>query len=281
MMKTNKPRSRPRVYVFLFFSVICVASLMQAGTRISSSHSVNQSVQGAPDGSHVGKSELKRFYEKDGAARSREDQFRGRATGNSYQSDSSSLRDLEQLLLQAHTQGSPAKIAPQVLADTVAGKSTSIVIFLADQADVSAAYAMKDQDARGWVVYNTLTQHAARTQGSLQAFLKAQGVEYQSFWAANMLVATVDRALVELVANRADVAHIDSNKPARWIEDPVIQKLSLAPSAINTAEWGVLNVNAPAVWALGFTGQGMVVGDLDTGTRWTHNALKAKYRGWG
>ena len=40
------------------------------------------------------------------------------------------------------------------------------------------------------------------------------------------------------------------------------------------------NVNAPAVWALGFNGQGMVVGDLDTGMRWTHNALKPKYRGW-
>ena len=36
------------------------------------------------------------------------------------------------------------------------------------------AYGMKDQDARGWFVYNTLTQHAARTQAGLQAFLTAQ-----------------------------------------------------------------------------------------------------------
>ena len=40
------------------------------------------------------------------------------------------------------------------------------------------------------------------------------------------------------------------------------------------------NVNAPAVWALGFTGQGMIVGNQDTGIRWDHNALKSKYRGW-
>ena len=45
-------------------------------------------------------------------------------------------------------------------------------------------------------------------------------------------------------------------------------------------EWGVQNVNAPAVWALGFTGQGLVVGNQDTGIRWTHNTLKPKYRGW-
>ena len=175
------------------------------------------------------------------------------------------------------------KIAPEVLADTADGKNASIVIFLAEQADVSAAYGMKDQDARGWFVYNTLTQHAARTQAGLQVFLTAQGVSFQSFWAANMIVATADRSLVDSLAARTDVARIDSNKPARWIEDPDVANFEVASSTPNvpdTAEWGVMNVNAPSVWAMGFTGQGMVVGDLDTGTRWTHNALKPKYRGW-
>jgi uncharacterized repeat protein (TIGR01451 family) len=175
-----------------------------------------------------------------------------------------------------------AKVAPEVLTETAEGQNASIVILLAEQADVSAAYAMKDQDARGWFVYNTLTQHAARTQLGLKTFLTARGAGYQSFWAANMIVTTADRSLVDSLAARADVARIDSNKPARWIEDPEIAKFGTTPDSDtpNAAEWGVLNVNAPAVWALGFTGQGMVVGDLDTGMRWTHNALKPKYRGW-
>ena len=83
-----------------------------------------------------------------------------------------------------------AKISPQVAADVAAGDSASIVIMLADQADVSAAYQIKDQDARGWFVYRTLTEHAARTQTGLRAALDARGVAYQSFWAANMIVAT-------------------------------------------------------------------------------------------
>jgi subtilisin family serine protease len=175
-----------------------------------------------------------------------------------------------------------AKIAPEVLAATANGQNASIVILLADQADVSAAYAMKDQDARGWFVYNTLTQHAERTQLGLKTFLTARAASYQSFWAANMIIATADRSLVEALAARADVARIDTNKPARWVEDPEIAKFGTTPDSDtpNAAEWGVLNVNAPAVWAMGFTGQGMVVGDLDTGMRWTHNALKPKYRGW-
>ena len=67
--------------------------------------------------------------------------------------------------------GSDAKIAPQVWADLAGGENASVVILLTDQADVSAAYQMNDQDARGWFVYNTLTRHAARTQSGVRRFL--------------------------------------------------------------------------------------------------------------
>src|SRR6266487_3341036 len=87
------------------------------------------------------------------------------------------------------------KVAPEVLADTADGEKASVVIFLADQADVSAANDMKDQDARGWYVYRTLSEHAARTQVPLKAMLDADGIQYQSFWAANMIVADADRSL--------------------------------------------------------------------------------------
>src|SRR3954465_5497558 len=104
-----------------------------------------------------------------------------------------------------------AKIAPEVLAETVGSSNASIVIMLADQADVSAAFQMKDQDARGWFVYNTLRQHATRTQAALRRELDARGLSYQTFWAANMIVTTADRTLIEALAARADVGRIDSN----------------------------------------------------------------------
>jgi subtilisin family serine protease len=172
------------------------------------------------------------------------------------------------------------KIDPGVLADTAPGKSASVVIMLADQADVSAAYTMKDPDARGWYVYRTLTSHAARTQAGVLALLKAQGVAYQSYWAANMIITTADRPLLDRLAARPDVAHLDSNRPQHWIEDPTIANLQAAPALPQAVEWGVQNVNAPAVWALGYTGQGIVIGNQDTGMRWTHAALKPHYRGW-
>ena len=47
-----------------------------------------------------------------------------------------------------------------------------------------------------------------------------------------------------------------------------------------TIEPGINYTHAPQVWALGFTGQNIVVASADTGVRWTHNALKPHYRGW-
>ena len=60
------------------------------------------------------------------------------------------------------------KIAPEVLADTADGASASVVIMLSDQADVSEAYKIEDQDERGWFVYKTLTKHADITQADLK-----------------------------------------------------------------------------------------------------------------
>ncbi len=175
------------------------------------------------------------------------------------------------------------KVGARVMADTAEGNTTPIVILLADQADVSPAYSIEDQDARGWFVYNTLTSHASRSQVGLQDFLRSQGVAFQSFWAANMIATTADRKLIEDLVVRADVARVDSNTPTRWIEEPVVEKIagrSERPNATEAIEWGVQNVNAPALWSLGFNGTGIVIGGLDTGIRWTHDVLKPRYRGW-
>jgi hypothetical protein len=52
------------------------------------------------------------------------------------------------------------------------------------------------------------------------------------------------------------------------------------PDAVESIAWGVAKINAPAVWAAGFNGQGVVIGGEDTGYQWDHPALKAHYRGW-
>jgi subtilisin family serine protease len=176
----------------------------------------------------------------------------------------------------------PVTIAPEVLRATANGGSTPIVILLAEQANLSNAYNMRDEDARGWFVYNTLRDTAARTQGPLQAFLRAQGRTYQSFWVANVIMTTGDRALIDALSARDDVRAIESNANFPAISDPVQapEAETTAPVAPAAVEWGVQNVNAPPVWAMGYTGQGIVIANQDTGMLWDHAALKPHYRGW-
>ncbi len=193
------------------------------------------------------------------------------------------VTDVSSSRLLKQTPNGLSKIGPRVLTATADGETTPIVILLSDQADVSPAYSIEDQDARGWFVYKTLTAHAARTQAGLQDFLRTRGVDFQSFWAANMIALNANRQLIESLAARPDVARVDSNTPTRWIEDPIVEKFGVSENNTNApeaVEWGVQNVNAPAVWSQGFTGQNIVIGGLDTGIRWTHDTLRSKYRGW-
>ena len=180
------------------------------------------------------------------------------------------------------TNGASPKISPQVLSDTASGGETQFVVYLGDQADLSAAYAMRDQDARGWYVYRTLREHAARTQAPVIAQLEAAGVPYRSFWAANVVMTAGDRSLVDTLAARADVKAIESDDKSDWIQnveapfdfDSVTALVAAVspqrPAAPDTIEWGVNDVHAPALWSAGYTGQGMVVASADTGVRWTH-----------
>src|SRR5215208_180835 len=64
-----------------------------------------------------------------------------------------------------------SKIANQVLVETTDGRQTSFIVYMSDQADLSAAYTMKNADARGWYVYLTLKEHADASQAAIRAAL--------------------------------------------------------------------------------------------------------------
>jgi subtilisin family serine protease len=151
-------------------------------------------------------------------------------------------------------------------------------VYLADTADLSGAAALSGKVAKGTHVFGQLTRHAALSQAPVRAVLDAGGVEYTSFWIVNALLVRGDRALVDELAARPEVARIEANRTV-----PLLQPVSISPDAdqgINVVEWGVLNVNADDVWAqFGVTGEGVVVANIDTGVDFDHPALVNQYRG--
>ena len=174
--------------------------------------------------------------------------------------------------------GIASKIKPWVDANTANGRSAEFFIVLKAKADLSPAFKMSTKAERGKFVFKTLYETAQKSQAPLKQLLKARGIKFQSFYLVNSLLVKGDRALVNEMAARDDVASIDGN-PIIHNDLPKPEKVfaSKAPEAV---EWNITKVNAPTLWGLGFTGQGVVVGGQDTGYRWTHNAIKEKYRGW-
>jgi serine protease AprX len=172
-----------------------------------------------------------------------------------------------------------SKVSAMVLRDTTDGRATSFLVLLAAKADLSAAQALPSKAAKGQFVFDTLRAEANRTQAPIKALLDRMGASYRSHWAVNALRVTGGRAVVDALAARPDVAQIVANP---WIRSTILPTTPprLAPAAPNTIEWNVQRVQAPKAWARGYTGQGIVLGNIDTGQQWDHPALKPHYRGW-
>ncbi|MEZ4559531.1 MAG: S8 family serine peptidase [Caldilineaceae bacterium] len=165
----------------------------------------------------------------------------------------------------------------------------SVLVVMADQLDLPAALAdQPPSTARVAAAYMALTAHAVATQADLRAWLDARGVAYRPYYIANMLQVPADSALVAEIAQRDDVAAIVDNpriyqthaRAVPALFDGWQPRLGLAPLQPDLLPYGLADTKAVDVWAMGYTGQGVVVASQDTGVEWTHPALQSQYRGW-
>lgn len=131
-------------------------------------------------------------------------------------------------------------------------------------------------------VVDELQAGAAAVQKGIALYLEQEQRrgnvrEYRGYFIVNMLFVEAVPAVVEQLARRDDVNIILPNSEFRMDPPETVETGGFAPLA---AEWGLSRVNAPAVWDLGFTGAGVVVGVIDSGVYWQHEALKTKWRGY-
>ncbi len=167
--------------------------------------------------------------------------------------------------------------------------ATEFLVFLNDQADLSAAYNITDWRARGWFVYQTLQANAERSQRDLRIWLDARGLEYRPFWIVNAIAVRGAQHDVQALAGRADVALLRANHTTS-IDGGVSATLFSPRPMISVATtycepdgicWNVEKVSADRVWNdFGVNGQGITVANIDSGVRYDHLALRNQYRGY-
>ncbi|NOZ95387.1 MAG: S8 family serine peptidase [Acidobacteria bacterium] len=172
----------------------------------------------------------------------------------------------------------PVEVQPWVLDHTADGSSAEFFVVLREQANLAEADTLTTKEERGTFVFGALVRTARRSQSSLRSWLEEHHVWYRPFYIVNAILVRGDRQLVETLARRPDVLRIEGNPHIQnRMPTPVVGAHGSEPNGV---EWGIARTNAPDVWAMGFTGQGIVIGGQDTGIDWTHPAIKGKYRGW-
>jgi subtilisin family serine protease len=174
-----------------------------------------------------------------------------------------------------------AEVVPQLRAQAQQQGHADALIVLGAKAPTQLLRTTGNYLERRRDLVDTLRATADVSQEPLRRWLEAQGVSYRSFWIVNMIQADLTPAQIDALAAREDVERLAVNQEFR-LREPTqpVQPLAPQPNFVEAVEWGVSKIRAPQVWALGITGQGVVIAGQDTGVRWTHAAIKSKYRGW-
>lgn len=204
------------------------------------------------------------------------------------------------VLMQA--QANLSNFAAEIASVTVAGVGTA--------QGKAARQSLRQQ------MHATLQTTARESQqallDSLQSPLRlGQASEVRSFWLVNAIALQANPAIIRALAARPDVAHIQLDPWRHWLNDtdtepapqpkPIIATLAaltaitptrtytdsvFEPEAIslnipnNDGLYGIKRIRADQVWhGLGFTGEGVVVANIDSGVDWQHPMLHANYRG--
>ncbi len=157
--------------------------------------------------------------------------------------------------------------------------TAEVLVVLTERADLDSLSPQVTKSARRRLVRDSLWDTALHSQRPLRQWLDDRGIPYRPFFIVNaILVSGADSALVDELAARPDVARIAANPRVRQIL-PVPESPPATESG-EAIEWNVAQIRAPELWALGITGEGVVVGTQDTGFDWEHPALIRQYRGW-
>ena len=168
-------------------------------------------------------------------------------------------------------------VEPELLDQIQTDSLPGYLIYFRQRPDLSPAYAM-DWEARGRFVASALQQSSESAQRRVRAYLNSKGVSYKSYWIDNLIVVEAGSSpatfnglmeFVEISALRA--------RRQPMLYEPEYQELS--PNNATALTANLSHIKADQVWAMGYTGQGIVVANIDTGVLFTHESLVNQYRG--
>lgn len=170
--------------------------------------------------------------------------------------------------------------APLIAGCVVVASSSDVIVRLKATTDAPLAKLQAGEDTREGVNAR-LSQHASVTQAGIIGLLIQEQASYQGFWIDNVVaVKGASNTLIDKLEAHGDVVSVD---PDEQVFLPSFEKEgqdSRTVSADGKPQGNIDALNTGAMWNAGYKGKGVVVANVDSGVRWTHEALKSNYRGF-
>ena len=166
------------------------------------------------------------------------------------------------------------KIHPDLAAELqmlAAADEVAVIVTLTEQQDINQFKGNSQQVYRSWLK-RSLKDKADKSQKQLKKFLRQKNAgKTVSFWIVNAIAVTLRADLVEELASQPGVQSVQL--------DSVISEPQPVAAQAAVPEWNLDAINAPVLWAMGHTGTGVVVANMDTGVDAAHQDLIGKWRG--
>ena len=192
---------------------------------------------------------------------------------------------------QGNSVPAKAKLSEDLLKEFDANEETTFLVSFKAKSDVAQAASeaaskakqanLSDEEvkvAKREAVVNALKTAAETTQEDVVAYLADNDnvSDYKSFYSSNVVSITATKEVAEKVASFNEVSSIIANPEAKLVEPVAKGDATLDASVV----WNVDILNSTDLWDEGVMGEGVVIGNIDTGVQWDHVALKEKYRGY-
>jgi bacillopeptidase F len=138
-----------------------------------------------------------------------------------------------------------------------------------------------DHGTRAYAVITQLKTHAEGSQADILAYLESRvglGVRsYEPFWITNAISVQATPEILAQLSQRDDVARVRLADDSESILP--LRQISAPASLPHNAEPGLRLINAHKLWAMGYSGKGSLVMNVDTGVDGDHPAIRSRWRG--
>lgn len=182
------------------------------------------------------------------------------------------------LVLSLSAKAQTSKIDATLLEKYDSKDIAEYIILMQDRLVFDKPLPFKSKNQKARHVFQALYDKAQQSQKEILQTLRANQVQFRSFYVTNAIKVKSDKKLMLELAKRSDVGKIIDDAPIRMLDYDIAKNETAQRNP--EPEWGLKYIKADSVWMQGIRGQGVVVGGQDTGYDWWVSPLKTKYKGY-